>query len=347
MTGLSFSTGTLGKGDLQILQSALADLYADVRPETLVERTFRFAGRLIPADSVSFDCFGGGDPVMERGWRNSDTPITPELMEIYRTYAHQNPVYVDVVQNKRLDPVMLSDYMSVAEFEKTDIYRQFFGHIEARYQMATALWVTADFTVTCVFCASKRDFTERDRMMFSLASPHLMNVIRNAFQLDQFGAALETRNTGLLAIDRNGKIDFASTFVQKLLPKYFPDHSLDKKTLPRTISEWLGQSETTLPFRVVGDNTELVVRLLKGDSLEPTLLFEEQRTISPKTLEPLGLTKREAEVLFWISQGKSDGDIAELCDISRHTASKHVQNIYIKLGVETRTAAMLRAIEAL
>jgi DNA-binding NarL/FixJ family response regulator len=69
---------------------------------------------------------------------------------------------------------------------------------------------------------------------------------------------------------------------------------------------------------------------------------------SPKPLETvLGLTPRVAETLLWIAQGKTNGDIATILGISEATVKKHVLEIFIRLGVETRTAASLRALEVL
>lgn len=64
-------------------------------------------------------------------------------------------------------------------------------------------------------------------------------------------------------------------------------------------------------------------------------------------LESLGLTPREAEVLLWIAQGKSNSDIATILETSVHTVKKHLQNLFAKLGVESRNSAMLRALEVL
>lgn len=64
-------------------------------------------------------------------------------------------------------------------------------------------------------------------------------------------------------------------------------------------------------------------------------------------LEKLGISPREAEVLLWMAQGKCNADIATICDISLGTVKKHTNHIFEKLGVEGRTAATLRALEAL
>src|SRR3974377_2543274 len=53
----------------------------------------------------------------------------------------------------------------------------------------------------------------------------------------------------------------------------------------------------------------------------------------------LGLTTREAEVLLWLSKGKTNRDIAQILGLSPRTVDKHLEQIYAKLGVENRTAA--------
>jgi DNA-binding NarL/FixJ family response regulator len=63
--------------------------------------------------------------------------------------------------------------------------------------------------------------------------------------------------------------------------------------------------------------------------------------------EVLGLTPRVAETLLWLAQGKTNGEIATILGNSESTVKKHVLEVFQKLGVETRTAASLRALEVL
>jgi DNA-binding NarL/FixJ family response regulator len=64
-------------------------------------------------------------------------------------------------------------------------------------------------------------------------------------------------------------------------------------------------------------------------------------------LQNLGLTPRAAEALLWVAQGKTNSDIATILGITESTVKKHLLEIFEKLGVETRSAATLRAIETL
>jgi DNA-binding NarL/FixJ family response regulator len=60
-----------------------------------------------------------------------------------------------------------------------------------------------------------------------------------------------------------------------------------------------------------------------------------------------GITRRAAEALLWLAQGKTNSDIATILGITESTVKKHVQEIFEKLGVETRSAAAVRALEVL
>ena len=69
---------------------------------------------------------------------------------------------------------------------------------------------------------------------------------------------------------------------------------------------------------------------------------------SPAPLvEKLGLTAREAETLLWVAQGKSNADIGSILGNSEKTVKKIMGHIFEKLGLESRTAAALRAVETL
>ncbi len=67
--------------------------------------------------------------------------------------------------------------------------------------------------------------------------------------------------------------------------------------------------------------------------------------------EPLqrtfGLTAREAEVVIWVAQGKSNSDVAAILDMSEKTAKQHLGSCFQKMGVESRTAATVSVLEVL
>lgn len=88
-------------------------------------------------------------------------------------------------------------------------------------------------------------------------------------------------------------------------------------------------------------NEEETKRKLSNLSLQPD--FSTHQPLSSK----LGLTEREAETLLWVAQGKSNADIASILGNSEKTVKKTMGQIFEKLGLESRTAAAVRAVEIL
>lgn len=68
---------------------------------------------------------------------------------------------------------------------------------------------------------------------------------------------------------------------------------------------------------------------------------------SAKPLEALGVTPREAEVLLWVAQGKSNGEVATILHCAENTVKVHLARIFEKLGFENRNAAAVHALEVL
>ena len=86
-----------------------------------------------------------------------------------------------------------------------------------------------------------------------------------------------------------------------------------------------------LSLRFVGQhsNGDWLVKLIDGNRpIEAALLRSK-----------LDLTERESDVLFWIANGKSNREAAEILSMSPRTVNKHLEMIFPKLGVENRTAA--------
>ncbi len=66
---------------------------------------------------------------------------------------------------------------------------------------------------------------------------------------------------------------------------------------------------------------------------------------SAAELVPLGVSPREAEVLFWLLEGKSNADIGSILGVAEATVKKHLERVFDKLGVENRTSAARAALE--
>lgn len=132
--------------------------------------------------------------------------------------------------------------------------------------------------------------------------------------------------------DAAGHIVFSTRLAEDLLHKHFPDRV--NRSLPAGMAEYGGL--VVRRFAETGRN-----------DLQMLVLEERGKPPGPSALFRLGLTPREAEVLYWIAQGKSNPDIATILNANVRTVHKHVEHIFQKLGVETRNAAMLAALDVL
>jgi DNA-binding NarL/FixJ family response regulator len=84
---------------------------------------------------------------------------------------------------------------------------------------------------------------------------------------------------------------------------------------------------------------------LDGDAVA-TVLAAAGHRVERRTALPGGLTRREVDVLVLLGRGYSNPQIAEALTISRKTVSSHLEHIYTKLGVTTRTEAALFAMRS-
>lgn len=98
----------------------------------------------------------------------------------------------------------------------------------------------------------------------------------------------------------------------------------------------LSMDRQTLEFHFVGQfgPDELLLRVVAADSASGETLLQRR----------LGLTAREAEVLLWLSRGKSNRDIGDILGLRPGTVTKHLEQIYTKLGVENRASAATIAV---
>ena len=80
-----------------------------------------------------------------------------------------------------------------------------------------------------------------------------------------------------------------------------------------------------------------------SDALDRSPSIPDAEALTVPHLQQLGLTPREAEVLHWVAQGKSNCEVAIILDSSPRTVAKHIEHIFLKLKVESRIGAVSEA----
>lgn len=163
-------------------------------------------------------------------------------------------------------------------------------------------------------------------------------------------AALDTTGRTLFAVDRDGAVLWCTPQAARLLggfsepgaPARLPPPGipwlrgcLAGPGAPLTLTDRSGTAYTVSFLGVTGD--EILLRLARDGTQAGTQAGLERLRLR------LRVTGREAEVLLWLSRGKSSRDIGEILGLSPRTVTKHLEGIYEKLGVENRTAASVIA----
>ena len=178
--------------------------------------------------------------------------------------------------------------------------------------------------------------------------------LANARTAQSARLALDTAGRTLLAAGRDGEILWCTPQAVKLIEQALP--GWDGAALPEPLRTWLrvvGSTKGTLPAppTVPIDDTRRLHFSLLSATGESEILFRiaiDGTDAQAAVLRKLyAVTVREAEVLLWVAQGKSNRDIAEILGLSPRTVNKHLETIYQKLGVENRASAAIVAVRAL
>jgi DNA-binding response OmpR family regulator/DNA-binding CsgD family transcriptional regulator len=167
--------------------------------------------------------------------------------------------------------------------------------------------------------------------------------------------ALDAAGRFLLATDRVGRVLWCTPKARQLIGELFPSRNEPNATLPASVINQLMQLRTDglhpqarLLLDVNGRKVEISMMSPIGPDELLFRLTEMSTTAEELQLQQtLSLTSRESEVLLWISRGKANREIGEILAISPRTVNKHLEQIFVKLGVENRASAAARAIRAL
>ncbi|MBM0104794.1 response regulator transcription factor [Steroidobacter sp. S1-65] len=168
-------------------------------------------------------------------------------------------------------------------------------------------------------------------------------------------AALDATGRFLLATDSSGQLQWWTPKARALLAELFPAQNERAASLPAELVEQLmrlrgegTKSASSATMQIGARRLEIsVLSRIGPDELLFRLAEVGTRNDEQVLQRALSLTSREAEVLLWISRGKSNREIGEILSISPRTVNKHLEQVFVKLGVENRAAAAARAVRTL
>ena len=326
---------TLSRSDAERLLRFVADAGKIGGDEPFTGELLVELGRLIEADYVTYTEV---DHVQRRSLVYLPRPgdeddDTGELGDEEWDLMREHPICERWRRNGRFAALRMSDVIAPRDFRNHPVYTEFFAPWGIEHELKVRFGSSWHARTFMFGRKAGRDFTTRDRDVLEILTPHLrrlwhaartQRLLASALEALESGAESETR--GIVLLGPRGEVEFVSPPARRLLREFFPD---GRRPLPVRVRAWL-ESQTTEPLVTETNRGTVVVR-----RTDDALLIEERRS-RPE------LTAREQEVLSWVARGKTNAEIAELLWLAPNTVRKHLENVYAKLEVSTRTAAVAR-----
>ncbi len=186
-----------------------------------------------------------------------------------------------------------------------------------------------------------------DYLVKPLKHPELLARVKvhiyNAKLANSTKSALDSTGQHMAALNNQGQVIWTTEQAQVFIDTF---SSKDKKHL----QDWLQAAKTDDSLELQQGQSTLVLTYTDATSEGSHLIKFKSHNLKLETQTlklKLKITRREADVLFWVAKGKTDWEIAQILSISERTVNKHLEQIYRKLGVNNRTSATALALSAL
>ncbi len=348
--------------DLRRLLAFIDGVYGEHDLDGLVQYLLRELPALIPCDNAVYN-----EANVRRGrviWREDPaiSPGLPGARHIFERHMAEHPLIAHTEWDG--SAIRMSDFLTRPQFHDLGLYQEFFRRLRLEHQLSIRLPTAQRLMVVINVNRARQDFSRRDRLLMELIRPHLARAYRTAEAMSDLRRGLGLLQHGedglrraLVVLAADGRIRFATDRADEWLRRYFPGRRSAPDQLPSAVRRWMRAQEAGLrpaddaprsrpPLIVQGRAGRLVVRLSSEPGRSLLLLEEHSREGSRRALQAHGLSEREAEVLAWVAEGKTNPEIAAILGLSPRTVGNHLARIYARLGVETRTAAARIALTA-
>lgn len=353
----------LSQKDIRALLEFLRDSYALRDLDAFATHVVSALSRVVPADITTYNEVNPRQ--LRTNWRwNPAIEVPLDLQRAFERHMPEHPVIVHHARAHDGRTLKISDFLDRRRFHRLGLYAEFFRHFDVEHQMAVTLPAPRPLIIGIALNRSRRDFTERDRLLLNLLRPHLIQAYWNAgivaawqSDLARISEGIDALGRGVVVMSRDGTVRVATGRARRWLAEYFDRSPRPSRELPDALRRWVYDQERQIgltddvlaprqPLVIQRDGRQLTVRLISDPGGCVLLLEERHAAPSAKVFISFGLTSREAEVLAWVVQGKTNPEIGIILGIRARTVGKHLERVYSKLGVETRTAAAARALEA-
>jgi DNA-binding CsgD family transcriptional regulator len=259
----------------------------------------------------------------------------------------------------------ITDCVSQLAFRQSPVFAEYYRRIGISYVMALPLRIDDANVISVVFNRSSLNFSDAERATLDVLRHPLGALYRNILVREEASVCqrslqgiVASNGWHLVAVGNDGGVVEMSDEAARMLRYFFADApSGARGDAPAPLAAWLRRRSRnwgldrlqTAPYSAIREGMKLTVHFV-ADPLRPEcghlLMRQERVALAARELDSLPLTARERDVLALVAAGKTNGEVATLLAISPRTVQKHLEHVFEKLGVETRTAAALRAVAA-
>lgn len=160
--------------------------------------------------------------------------------------------------------------------------------------------------------------------------------------------ALDHAGKNVFCVNNQGRLSWATPYVHEYLDQISNSDNSPWATLAPVIEVWLSsQHQENLVINTFSDTVTILYERLQANMHLLRIVKTKQEKHPSDLQQALPVTKRESEVLYWVSYGKTSWEISQILTMSPRTVNKHLEQIYKKLGVENRTSAAAISIRIL
>jgi len=251
----------------------------------------------------------------------------------FEEYAYQHPLIAHYQRTRDPSVLRLSDHISQSDFHRLELYNDFLRTFGIEHQIVCTVPAVRTVAIGLVLTRERRDFTAAECGLLATLRPHVLRAYRSARRhseiqrrLHAMHAALAASGHAAIVLDASSQVETASANAEEILSAYGCGP-------PTTLGRQLADGDTVSVSRNGG-------RLTITRAGAALLLDEKFDPFTPARLRSLGLTSREADVLRSVADGASNKAIAGELGTSLRTVKKHLERIYEKLGVDSRTEAV-------
>ncbi|MBL4631429.1 MAG: response regulator, partial [Paraglaciecola sp.] len=160
--------------------------------------------------------------------------------------------------------------------------------------------------------------------------------------------ALDHAGSNLFCVTSQGRLSWATPRAHQLIDDFAGDDMSPWATLAELLKGRLATGgQQNLKVNCFVTSFEIMYERQQDDKQMLKVVEDKIEKTSLNLQQNLPITKRESEVLYWLSYGKSNWEISQILSMSPRTANKHLEQIYKKLGVDNRTSAAAISIRIL